>query len=140
MRGECRTKGITMAFDGEICIRLLLDQATPPADRLAAAESLMHYPKPQACDALFRVTMDESEEQGLREEAAGSLGILWCELGIQYERLADLPLLYLQEAVEAFSQHGVRIDLDQIGEAKAEFIRRINGNDLLKSLLDARRE
>ena len=126
-----------MAFDGEICVGLLLDKATPPVDRLAAAESLMHYPKPQACDALFRVTMDESEEQGLRHEAAGSLGSLWCELGIQYERLAVLPLVYLLEAVEGFSHHGLRIDLDQIGAAKFEFIRRIEGNDLLAALLDA---
>ena len=98
-----------MAFDGEICISLLLDQATAPADRLAAAESLMYYPKPQACDALFRVTRgDQSEEHGLRREAAGTLGSLWCEIGVQYDRLAVLPFVYLQEAVEGFSQHGVR--------------------------------
>ena len=61
-----------MAFDGEACIRLLRNTTATPAGRVAAAESLMHYPKPQACDALFDVVMDESEADYLREEAAGS--------------------------------------------------------------------
>ena len=125
-----------MAFDGEVCIKLLLDSETDPADRLAAAESLMHYPKSQACDALFTVTMDEGEEEWLREEATGSLGSLWCEMGIDYKRLFRLPKHYLIEAVQDFQHHGLKIDLGRIESGREEFTSLCKGDRFLESLIE----
>ena len=127
-----------MAFDGESCIGLILNKENPSAERLAAAESLMYYPASQACDALFLVAMDESEEQRLREEAASSLGCLWCELGIDYDRLSVLPVACLIEAVQDFADHKLRIDANLIGKSQIEFMRRIEGNELLMSLVDTK--
>lgn len=128
-----------MAFDGEICVKLLLDKGTDPADRLAAAESLMHYPKSQACDALFSVAMDDSEEEWLREEAAGSLGGLWCEMGIDYARIGKLPKHYLIESVQDFPHRHVKIDLDRIEEGREGFLERIKGEAFLESLVQSQR-
>jgi hypothetical protein len=71
-----------MPFNGEKCIKLLNDKSLGLADRIAAAESPMHYPKQQSCDALKDIIIDESEGSELREEAVECLGYLCYEMGV----------------------------------------------------------
>lgn len=78
-------------FDGEACIRLLLDKTQPIVDRDAAAESLEYYQTPAAADALFSVAADAGEDLSLRETAAEALGAVWSKIGIDRARLERLP-------------------------------------------------
>jgi len=80
-----------MAFDGEKCIEILLNKSSLEVDRIAAAESLVNYPKEQTLDCLFKCVMDETDEEHIREEAAGVLGYLWSEMGIDYNRIVQKP-------------------------------------------------
>ncbi|MEL4394134.1 hypothetical protein [Shewanella algae] len=76
------------AEDCKKCIGYLLDKFEDENTRVAAAESLMYCIGQAPKDALFKVLMDDSEPDYMREEAAGSLGTLWAESEIEYERLS----------------------------------------------------
>ena len=98
-----------VAFDGNACIRLLKNKDASEQHRVAAAENLMRFPTPEAADALWEISTDRSEREGLREEAAGSLGTLWIEVGIDYSRLVRLPDSLLSEVVADFDLAAVAI-------------------------------
>ena len=99
-----------MSFDGEGCIKLVRDKSTNEADLVAAIESLMHFPTQEACDALFDVVVDDTHDNHIREEAAGSLGTLWIEMGVDYTRLRQVPEQFLGELTADFSGAGIRLD------------------------------
>ncbi len=65
--------------------------------------------------------MDESEPNYLRENVAGSLGSLWAENGIEYDRLITIPLPFLSEAVLDFDTYGIRIDKAQLQDKLKQF-------------------
>ena len=81
-------------FDGEKCIKMLLDKALDPGARCDAADSLMWYPKPQTCRAMLDVIHDESEDSELREETAECLGSLWAEMKYDEKDLSSIPAPY----------------------------------------------
>ncbi|MEQ9488861.1 MAG: hypothetical protein RIM72_07700 [Alphaproteobacteria bacterium] len=110
-------------FDGERCIEVLLDKAAKEVDRMAAAESLMHFEDSCACGALWQVVSDPTEDDELRGEAAGSLGTLWLELGIDYKRLSLLPDRFLPEALHDILMRPDSIDWKQLDSRTASFIR-----------------
>ena len=115
-----------MGFDGDACIRLLRNKTEPEQDRVAAAESLMHFPRQEAIDALWDVLMDETDDEHIREEAAGSLGTLWIELGIDYERLVLVP-----EAVADFDAGGVVLDAARLGRHSPRFQKLFGTRDFM---------
>ncbi len=88
-----------MKFDGEKCIELLKDKSLGLADRIAAAESLIYYPKQQSYDALKNIIIDDSEESELREEAVECLGYLCYEMGINQKHLNSIPEPYKSEVI-----------------------------------------
>jgi hypothetical protein len=86
------------AFDPEACIAYLLDKTHSEANRGAAAESLgmveldeLGTSVSRAVDALFQVACDQEDLINVREEAAGSLGVIWSEIGVDHLRFAHLP-------------------------------------------------
>ncbi len=107
--------------DSRACIALLLDDTVDESERIAAAESLMYSLEQDAKDALFQIVMDESCPDDLREEAAGSLGSLWVESGIEYERLRQIVPPFLDEAVCDFDYFNIRIDKPRLGAALVLF-------------------
>ena len=86
-------------LDGEACIRLLLDKSQDLGLREDAADSLMWYPKKQACEALLSVILDEGEDQDLRCESAGCLGSLWAEMPYEEGELLLVPEPYRSELI-----------------------------------------
>lgn len=109
------------AFDPGECIRCVLDRRADVDDRVAAAESLMHCPGDEARSALFRVVIDAADHRRVREEAAGSLGTLWAESSIEYERLVRVPRELLDEIVCDFDAYGVRLDRQRLGDTACVF-------------------
>jgi len=95
-------------FDGEACIRLLLDKAQDPGVREDAADSLMWYPKPQTCRAMLKVILDESEDSDLREEVAGCLGSLWSEMEYEEKDMRSIPDPYRSELVREMELNKVQ--------------------------------
>ncbi|MEQ9498094.1 MAG: hypothetical protein RIT81_14580 [Deltaproteobacteria bacterium] len=114
---------VKQPFDGKRCIDVLLDKTAEEVDRMAAAESLMYFQDSRACGALWQVVSDPTEEDELREEAAGSLGTLWMELGIDYDRLSLIPERFLREALHDILMRPDAIDWDQLDNRTASFIR-----------------
>lgn len=110
--------------DCKTCIQLLRDRAEDGHTRVAAAESLMHCNTEAAKAALFAVTIDDGEPKYLREEAAGSLGTLWAESEIDYSRLIQIPLPYLDEVITDFDFHGVCLDKTQLSDQRPVFEQR----------------
>ena len=102
----------------EICIQLLLDKKGSEVDRIAAAESLMWCNSESSKDALFKVIMDDLDLLQIREEAAGSLGTLWAESEINYERLAKIHQKLLPELTSDFPILGVKIDTEKLEKFK----------------------
>jgi hypothetical protein len=112
---------MAQGLDCKICVEILLNQEAPPNDRLAAAESLMHCSRyGPTKDALFQVMCDETEEDWLREECAGSLGSVFAEIGIDYEMLLKTPDKYLRELVGDFRLCGLALDGSRLGEKENE--------------------
>ncbi len=120
-----------MALDGNACIRLLSDRAAPVRDRAAAAESLVHFPRPEALDALWDVVSDPSEQGDLLEEAAGALGSLWCEMGVDYRRLVEIPDRLLAEVVADFDLNHVVLDRTRLGRHEARFARLFGAREFM---------
>ena len=89
-------------FDGDTCIRLLLDKSLDPGLRGDAADSLMHYAKPQACRAMLGVIHDESEDFDLREEVAEYLGSLWAEMEYNQKDFDAIPEPFKAALVREF--------------------------------------
>ena len=99
-----------MTFDGAACIKLVRDRSTGEADLIAAIESLMWHPTQESCDVLFDVVMDKSRGDFVREEAAGSLGTLWIEMGVDLDRIKMIPKEYIAELTADFSLAGIDYD------------------------------
>ncbi len=100
-----------MIFDGDKCIELLKDKSFGLADRVAAAEGLLHYPKQQSCDILIHIIIDESENSELREEAVECLGYLFYEMEINLKHLSLIPEPYRSEVIR-------EIELNKAAEPK----------------------
>ena len=105
-------------FDCEVCIELVLNKDASEVDRIAAAESLMWCATESAKDALFKVVMDEEEEEELREQTAGSLGSLWAESQINYKRIAKIPERFLPELMHDFPILEVEVDPEELKKFK----------------------
>ena len=103
-----------MAFDGEKCIELVRDKSTNEVNLIGAIESLMYFPTPAACDALFDIVIDEFYEKLIREEAAGTLGSVWIELGLDYKKIKLIPKQFHSELTGDFAAHD--IDISNIGD------------------------
>ena len=101
-----------MAFDGEKCIELIRNSETDVADLIGAIESLMWHPCQDSCDALFELIMDESHEEYVRKEAAGSLGTLWIEMGVDRDRIKLIPSKFMHELTADFKLNGVDYEKD----------------------------
>jgi hypothetical protein len=87
----------TSTFDPEACIGYLLDKTDSEANRVAAAESLGHgmaqlgLNLSHVVDALYQVASDQEDLFIVREEAAGSLGFIWSQIGVDRARFERLP-------------------------------------------------
>jgi hypothetical protein len=53
----------------------------------------------------------------MREEAAGSLGSIWVELGVDYEQLRKIPDRYLPDVLDDFPLERVRLDVGRLEDA-----------------------
>ena len=98
------------------CINYLLDKKKEGHTRVAAAESLMYCSGQNAKDALFQVLQDQNELDYIREEAAGSLGTLWAESEIEYEKLILIKAPLLDEVVCDFDLYKLKLDKTKLGE------------------------
>lgn len=103
--------------DCEKCVAYLLDKFEDGHTRVAAAESLMYCSGQKAKDALFHVLQDETEPDFIREEAAGSLGALWAESEIDYERLVQIKPPLLDEVLCDFDLYKLKINKSKLNEA-----------------------
>lgn len=108
-------------LDCKKCIDLLLNREESELNRAAAAESLMHCHNQIAKDALFTIIMDKIESDNLREESAGSLGSLWIEGEIEYERLMQVPKRFLMELTCDFELQNIILDKNKLGNRFTEF-------------------
>lgn len=105
------------AEDCKKCIGYLLDRSEDANTRVAAAESLMYCSGQAPKDALFKVLMDDSEPDYMREEAAGSLGTLWAESEIEYERLIQIHPALLDEILCDFDLYNLKLNKSKLGES-----------------------
>lgn len=110
--------------DCKKCIRYLLDKTEDGHTRVAAAESLMYCSGSYAKEALFQVLQDESELDYIREEAAGSLGTLWAETGIDYDKIVQINPPLLDEVVCDFDMYHLTLDKEKLGINLSVFIER----------------
>ncbi len=110
-------------IDGKYCCGVLLDRSADERDRVGAAEALMYFVDPSACDALWQVLVDESEDDNIREEAAGSRGSLWLQLGVDYSRLAKIPARFLNDALDDVLMSPDLLDETRLDPRTAEFVR-----------------
>ncbi|WP_139122470.1 hypothetical protein [Veronia pacifica] len=117
------TKGLSTE-DCENCISYLLDRSEDANTRVAAAESLMYCIGQAPKDALFKVLMDDSEPDYMREEAAGSLGTLWAESEIEYERLIKIPPPLLDEVLCDFDLYNLKLNKLKLGKSLRLFMQR----------------
>ncbi|MCF8295926.1 MAG: hypothetical protein K9J13_00155 [Saprospiraceae bacterium] len=108
-------------LDFKYCMDLLMNKQESELDRLAAAESLMYCNSIEAKQTLYTIIIDNSEGDDLREEAAGSLGSLWAESEIEYEKLIQIPSLFLPELVADFKLYGVVLNKEKLGDRIDEF-------------------
>ncbi|MCG7489503.1 hypothetical protein MHN79_08365 [Vibrio sp. Of14-4] len=110
--------------DCEICIRYFLDRSEDANTRVAAAERLMYCIGQTPKDALFKVLVDDSEPDYIREEAAGSLGSLWAESEVEYERLIQIQPPLLDEVLCDFDLYEVKLNKSRLGKSLDLFMER----------------
>ncbi len=120
------------AEDCKKCIGYLLDRFEDANTRVAAAESLMYCIGQAPKDALFKVLMDDSEPDYMREEAAGSLGALWAESGIEYERLIQVQPPLLDEVVCDFDFYNLKLNKSKLGKSLNLFMERYVGREFME--------
>ncbi len=113
------------------CIGYLLDKTEEGRDRVAAAESLMYCAGQNVIDALFQVLQDEEEPNYIREEAAGSLGTLWGESEIEYEKLIQIKPPLLDEVVLDFDSYNLKLDKNKLGNALDLFLVRYGARQFM---------
>src|SRR4051812_41307087 len=92
--------------DEDACIRILFDRTQPLPDRGVAAEYLYTGQTPTAIAALLRFVLDETQDTGLREEAAGTLGDIYSVVGIDHQALEQMPPHYREHALAKTSKNG----------------------------------
>ena len=90
--------------DEAACIRTLFDHTQPLHDRGVAAEYLYTGQTPTAMAALLRFVLDETQDTGLREEAAGTLGDIYSVVGVDHKALEQMPLHYREHASARISK------------------------------------
>ncbi|MEQ5836375.1 hypothetical protein [Marinobacter sp. NFXS9] len=117
--------------DCKKCIRYLLDRSEDANTRVAAADSLMYCVGQAPKDALFQILMDDSEPDYMREEAAGSLGSLWAESGIEYERLIQIHPPLLDEVLCDFDLYNLKLDKSKLGKSLNLFMERYVGRKFM---------
>ncbi len=110
------------AEDCDKCVVYLLDRSEDGNTRVAAAESLMYCSGQAAKDALFEVLMDDSEPDYMREEAAGSLGTLWAESEIEYERLVQIQPPLLDEVLCDFDLYNLKLNKAKLDKSLNLFL------------------
>ncbi len=85
----------------------------------------------EAKAALFQVIIDESEVEYMREEASGTLGTLWAESEIDYERIIKIPLLFLDEVILDFDSYGIKLDKEKLGDKRDLFEERYKSKSFI---------
>lgn len=94
------------------CIEILLDAEQLEVDRIGAAESLMHCTSLESKAALLEIILNKLEINELREECAGSLGAIWAETEIEYNKLAQIPSQYIEEILHDIKLKGFIMDME----------------------------
>jgi hypothetical protein len=89
----------TNKHDETACIRTLFDRTQPLHERGVAAEYLYEGQTPTAVAALLRFVLDETQDTGLREEAANTLGDIYSAVGIDHQALEQMPLNYREHVL-----------------------------------------
>lgn len=117
--------------DCEKCIGYLLDKKEEGHTRVAAAESLMYCSGQNAKDVLYQVLQDETEPDYIREEAAGSLGTLWAESEIEYERIINIKPPLLDEVLCDFDLYKLKLDKSKLGNALKLFEERFSDRQFM---------
>ena len=74
---------------------------------------------------------DEDELDYIREEAAGSLGTLWAESEIEYERLVNVKPPLLDEVLCDFDFYKLKLEKSKLGGALKLFEERFSDRQFM---------
>ena len=119
-------------FDFEACQHCAADKTETEAERITAIENLLYCNEEGTRNLLFAISLDTEDSDIIRTEAAGSLAMLWSEVGIDYEQLFQLPDSLLEEVKNVFDLKRVKIDKIHLENHTEKFEKAFEGTKILR--------